>query len=141
MTPHVLLALAMTLGAPALKDPPKNALKLTGEWVVESQITYGRPIKSSIERRYSFGDDGKWTLTTKGKVLGSDRTYAIDAGKKPAAIDMKYSASVTYTGIIKVEGDTMTLCYSRNADERPKTFESPENSTVILIVLKRVKKE
>lgn len=137
----IILFTVFTLGAPALKDPPKNALEITGEWIVESQVTYGRSIKSSIERRYSFGDDGKWTLTTKGKVLGSDRTYAMDAGKKPAAIDMKYSASVTYTGIIKVEGDTMTLCYSRNADERPKTFESPENSTVMLIVLQRVKKE
>jgi hypothetical protein len=40
-----------------------------------------------------------------------------------------------------VDGNTLTLCYSRNVDERPTEFESPEGSTRILIVMKRVKKE
>ena len=136
---YATLMLAMTLGAPALKDPPKKELNIEGEWVVESQVTNGRQVKSTIERRYTFNKDGKWTLNTKGKIIGGERTYAIDATKKPAAIDMKYSSATTYTGIVKVEGDTLTLCYSRNSDDRPKAFESPENSNIILIVMKRAK--
>ena len=57
---------------------------------------------------------------------------------------MKLSAAATaaaYTGIVKIEGDTMTLCHSRNGDDRPTKFESPERTTIILIVMKRVKKE
>jgi uncharacterized protein (TIGR03067 family) len=131
----------LALGAPALKDPPKSDIKIVGEWIVESQVTYGRPIKTTVERRYTFSDDGKWTLNTKAKAGAVERTYKIDATKKPVAIDMKYTTAITYAGIIKVEGDTMTLCYTRKADERPTKFESPEESATILIVLKRAKKE
>jgi uncharacterized protein (TIGR03067 family) len=131
----------MSLAAPALKDPPKTELKIAGEWVVDSEVTNGRPLKTTIERRYTFADDGKWTLNTKGKTLGGEKTYSIDTSKKPAAIDMKYSAATKYNGIVKLEGDTLTICYTRNEAERPTKFESLEGSTTILIVLKRVKKE
>ena len=143
---NIFLITALVLSAPALKDPPKKDLNLAGEWIVESQTTNGRPLKSKIERRYIFSADGKWTMTTtKAKITPKlTRAFTIDDKNKPAAIDMKLSglaASTTYTGIVKIEGDTMTLCYSRNGDERPTKFESPEGSTVVLIVLKRVKKE
>jgi uncharacterized protein (TIGR03067 family) len=127
-----ILITALALSAPALKDPPKQELKIAGEWIVESQVTNGRPLKTTIERRYTFGEDGKWNLITKAKALNSNQ---------PAAIDMKYSVSLTYTGIVKIEGDTLTLCYSRNDDERPTKFESSEGSTFILIVMKRAKKD
>mgnify|MGYP000567540699 CR=1 FL=1 len=141
-----LLAVALAISAPALKDPPKQEVKLAGEWIVESQVTGGRPLNSKLVRRYIFSAEGKWTMTSaKGKATPTlTRTFTIDATKKPPMIDMKLSAAATanaYTGILKIEGDTMTLCYSRNADERPTQFESPQDSTVVLIVLKRVKKE
>ncbi len=142
----MILITALVLSAPALKDPPKQELKLAGEWVVESQVTGGQPLKSSVERKYIFSAEGTWTMTTaRSKITPKlTRTFAIDTMKKPAAIDMKLSATATataYTGIVKVEGDTLTLCYSRDAAERPTKFESPEGSTVLLIVLKRMKKE
>jgi len=141
-----ILITAFALSAPVLKDPPKKELKLASDWVVESQVTNGRPLKSKIERRYIFSADGKWTMTTNKTKVTPDltRTFTIDNKNKPAAIDMKLLPTATttaYTGIVKIEGDTMTICYSRNGDERPTKFESPEGSTVILIVMKRVKKE
>lgn len=140
----ILFSVALALGAPALKDPPKKDLNLAGEWIVESQVTNGRPLKSKIERKYIFSADGKWTQTTSTSKITPKltRAFTIDDKNKPAAIDMKLSALATstmYTGIVKIEGDTMTLCYSRKADERPTKFESPERSTFILIVLKRAK--
>lgn len=143
-----LLITVLVVGAPALKDPPKKELKIEGDWVVESQVTGGRPLKSSIERHYIFSADGKWTMTSaraKAKNAPSlARTYAIDASTNPASIDMKTSSGLTQpnmVGIVKIDGDTLTLCYSRAGEERPRTFESPENSSIILIVMKRVKKE
>ena len=143
---NTILLTAFAISAPALKDPPTKELNLAGEWIVESQVTNGIPLKSSVERKYIFSAEGTWTQTTsRTKVTPKlTRPYTIDDKNKPAAIDMKLSglaASTTYTGIVKIEGDTMTLCYSRKADERPTKFDSPEGSTVILIVLKRVKKE
>jgi uncharacterized protein (TIGR03067 family) len=141
-----LLITALAVGAPALKDPPKKELKIEGEWVVESQISAGRPLKSSIERRYIFSGDGKWTMTSskaKAKNAASlSRTYVIDATTNPASIDMKTSSGLAQpnmVGIIKVEGDTLTLCYSRSGEDRPKTFESPEDSSTYLIIMKRAK--
>src|SRR5687767_543850 len=100
---NTTLFLAMTLAAPALKDPPKKDVNLVGEWIVESQITNGRQLNSTYERRYSFTNDGQWSMTTKGKAIGSGRTFTIDTKTKPAAIDLKLSAAATaaaYTGIV-----------------------------------------
>lgn len=141
-----LLITALAVGAPALKDPPKKELKIEGEWVVESQVNGGRHLKSSIERRYIFSGDGKWTMTSsKAKAKNAPsltRTYVIDGSTNPPSIDMKTSSGLTQPnmiGIIKVDGDTLTLCYSRSGEDRPKTFESPEDSSTILIIMKRAK--
>jgi uncharacterized protein (TIGR03067 family) len=141
-----LLITALAVGAPALKDPPKKELKIEGDWVVESQITGGRPVKSSIERHYIFSADGKWTMiSSKAKAKNAPsltRTYVVDASTNPPSIDMKTSSGLAQpnmVGIIKVDGDTLTLCYNRTGEDRPKTFESPEDSTTILIIMKRAK--
>lgn len=141
-----LLITALAIGAPALKDPPKKELKIEGDWVVESQTTGGRPLKSAIERHYIFSGDGKWTMiSSKAKAKNAPsltRTFVVDPSTNPASIDMKTSSGLAQpnmVGIIKVEGDTLTLCYNRTGEDRPKTFESPEDSTTILIIMKRAK--
>lgn len=140
------IAIALICGAPALKDPPKKEVNIVGEWVVESQTTGGRVLKTTAETIYTFGAEGGWTITRKaGKAVGvGSRTYTVDPKADPPAIDLKLSAAAarpTYQGIVKVEGDRLTLCYTRSADERPTKFESPEGSNVILIVLRRMTKE
>ena len=72
------------------------------------------------------------------------RVYTVDAGAKPAAIDLKTSAAASQPsmcGIVRIEGDTLTLCYARTPDDRPTKFESPEGTTIIPILMKRAKKE
>lgn len=140
------LFVALTLAAPALKDPPKKELNIVGEWVVESQTTGGRVLKTTAEVTYMFGADGGWTITRKaGKAVGvGSRTYTVDPKADPPAIDMKLSAAAarpTYQGIVKVDGDRLTLCYTRSGEDRPTRFESPEGSNVILIILRRMPKE
>jgi uncharacterized protein (TIGR03067 family) len=140
-----LLFATIALGAPALKDPPKKEINIAGEWIVESQTTGGQALKTTVERRYTFTADGKWSMSNnkaKAKAASITRTYAIDTKTTPASIDMKASAALAQPnmlGIIKVQGDTLTLCYSRNGEDRPTAFESPEDSTIILIVMKRAK--
>jgi uncharacterized protein (TIGR03067 family) len=63
---------------------------------------------------------------------------------KPAAIDMKTStglAQPNMIGIVRVEGDTLTICYVGNDLERPKTFDAAEGSGATMLIMKRVKKE
>jgi hypothetical protein len=51
------------------------------------------------------------------------------------------AARPTYIGIVKMEGDRLYLCYDRGTGERPTRFDSPEGSTVILIIMRRVKED
>jgi len=140
-----LVVTVLVLGAPALKDPPKKEVNIVGEWVVESLTSGGAVAKSATPQTYTFSADGTWTVTRGGKAMGkTNRTYSIDKTTSPASIDLKTSAAAarpSMTGIVKVEHDVLTLCYSRGGEDRPTKFESPEDSTIILIVLRRVQKD
>lgn len=136
----------MTLAAPALKDPPKSDFNIVGEWVVESQITNGREMKTAPGRKYHFMADGKYTQTTaKAKAPSKiNRSYAIDTKTKPAAIDMKTSVGLeqpNMIGIVRQDGDTLTICYVGTGLERPKTFDAADGSNATVLIMKRVKKE
>jgi uncharacterized protein (TIGR03067 family) len=140
-----LLVIVLGLGAPALKDPPKKEVNIVGEWVVESQTSGGAMVKSPTPQTYTFSADGTWTVTRGGKAIGkASRIYTLDKTTNPPSIDLKTNAAAarpSMTGIVKVEHDVLTLCYSRGGEDRPTKFESPEDSSIILIVLRRVKKE
>lgn len=140
-----LLVTVLAVGAPALKDPPRKEVNIVGEWVVESQTNGGAMVKSATPQTYTFSSDGTWTVTRGAKAMGkTSRTYTLDKTTNPASIDLKTSAAAarpSMTGIVKVEHDVLTLCYSRGGEDRPTKFESPEDSTVILIVLRRVNKD
>jgi len=140
-----LLVTILAVGAPALKDPPKKDVNIVGEWVVESQTSGGAMTKSAIPQTYTFAADGTWTVARGGKAMGKiNRTYTLDKTTNPASIDLKTSAAAarpSMLGIVKVEHDVLTLCYSRGGEDRPTKFESPEDSSIILIVLRRVKKD
>ena len=140
------LILAMTLAAPALKDPPKKELNIVGEWVVESQITNGREMKTAPGRKYNFTADGKYTQTTaKAKVPSKiSRAYAIDTKTNPAAIDMKTSTALeqpNMIGIVRVDGDTLTICYVSTDRDRPKTFDAADGSGATMLIMIRMKKD
>ena len=69
----------------------------------------------------------------------------LDNSKKPAHMDMTQTArgkTETVLAIYKIEGDLLTICFSRGArgqpsSERPTGFESDEATKSDLLVLKR----
>jgi uncharacterized protein (TIGR03067 family) len=139
------LVLALTVAAPALKDRPNKAADLTGEWVVESSVANGRPRPGGKElQRYVFAADGTWTVYRGERKLNGDRAYRVDVAADPPAITLKYEPAEQdgreALGIYKVDGDTLTLCYTRTGSgRRPTAFESAPGSGVNLIILKRAK--
>jgi uncharacterized protein (TIGR03067 family) len=142
----LLLAAALTVSAPALKEKPKaTADEPTGEWEMQSTTVSGRQSVINGQLVYAFTKEGKWVTRRDGQELatGLDRRVEFDAKAAQPTIELILNPQVAtsrYQGIYKIEGDTLTICASRGKVERPTTFESPEGSGITLYVLKRVKK-
>jgi uncharacterized protein (TIGR03067 family) len=137
------LTAALTLGAPTIKDPPKKGIDIVGEWIVESQEQDGKPVKP-IAESMTFAADGKWARTLEGKLTKNSEKYVLDATAKPATLDLLFTRDTALRGlfgIVRVNGDTLTFCYSYRSDVRASKFEAAEGSGYALVVMKRKKKE
>jgi uncharacterized protein (TIGR03067 family) len=138
-----LLLLALALGAPAPKTdakPPADQHPLIGEWVVESEVSSGKPMNVSKRARVILTSD-RWKIKIEGET---ESCLSVNPKKDPPTIDVWNPTqgdeeASTCKGIYKLEGDTLTFCYSYK--DRPTKFESPPKSGIWLMKLKRVKSE
>jgi len=151
MYTSLLVGLAVTVGAPVTKekDPPKEAA-IVGEWEGTKAVAGGKEMpvpEGGI--RFEFTADGKLIIHEGKKDQPDTGTYKVDTKKDPAELDMippvnqKVAAPPSIPGIFKVDGDTLTLCFSKGPEattKRPTKFESTDGSDTILITMKRVKK-
>jgi uncharacterized protein (TIGR03067 family) len=134
-----LLFLTLVPTAPAPKDAPKPAADnpLLGEWVVESHVASGKvlPKVGKVETITITKD--RWQIEKESR---SESFLSLDPTKDPPHIDVWVpdQEENRARGIFKVEGDTLTVCYSLSPD-RPTKFESTPKSGHYLITLKRTK--
>jgi uncharacterized protein (TIGR03067 family) len=140
--PSLLIGLTLIVGAPAKKGPaPKDPTTLIGEWLGESGARGGKPENPPAGTTITFAADGKIRFKEGSDAKHEEGTYKSDSKKDPAEIDIVPSIAdkaPTILGIYKIEGDTLTLCFSMNG-ERPKAFAAPPGSEVMLVVCKRAK--
>ena len=137
----LLLGLALTVAAPGPKDPPpKGPPSLIGEWVVRKHVVGGKGVDGPVGSSVTFGEDG---TTTYLGLTRAPATFKVNTARTPAEVDFMpplISSASGQFGILKVEGDTLTLCLV-GAGDRPTQFESPTGSSVKLIVLRRAGKK
>jgi uncharacterized protein (TIGR03067 family) len=142
--PSLLVGLAIVVGAPGKKDPPaKDPPSLVGEWAGESGLRGGKPENPPPGTTLTFTADGKVKFKEGNNERAEEGTYKADPKKSPAEIDIvppDNEKGPTILGIYRIEGDTLTLCFSMGGD-RPREFASPAGSQVMLITCKRAKKE
>lgn len=121
-----------------LKDPT------LGKWVAESVTRDGKavdPLKGAVR----VHDGGKYTMTPAdgSKAAPSSGTYKLNGTKSPIEIDVTAKGGTydgkTLLGIVKVEGDTMTVAFAEPGKDRPTKFESAEGSGVVVAVYKKAK--
>jgi uncharacterized protein (TIGR03067 family) len=146
-----LLSLALVVAAPNLKDDPKKAPEIVGQWVLEKMSVGGKEAgRVGREMVYEFTADGQWLIKRDGVLNKTPpREIKYDTKAKPATVDVIYTAAVAgkggtsrnMLGIYKVEKDTLTICFSPNGGERPTKFEPVEGIPVMLMTLTRVKKK
>lgn len=133
-----MLAAALLLGAPTLKDDRKPANQPLGEWVIERLEFNGRPIETSSYHSLSITADAV-SLLMGSYRSSSEPTVFFEAGRGKAEVDYyPGDPKKLRKGIWKLEGDTLTICDAGRGVERPTEFTAPEGSKRSLWVLKRV---
>src|SRR5262245_8450094 len=107
MTSTVLVALAIAVGAPALKDKAAPAT-LVGEWDIEQCVAGGNP-KASVTNRWVFRADGtRAILSNQGKEVAAGN-YTIDSKAGTLELDATGTQTRPYPCRYKLDGDTLTL--------------------------------
>jgi uncharacterized protein (TIGR03067 family) len=134
--------LALVAGAPALKDPPAKPATVEGEWTVESVLVGGKPdgvIQQNPINKIVITSD-KWIVVRGGKPA-YETNLTLDPKQDPPHLDLAapiQGADVT-KAIYKLDGDTLIICYVQGGD-RPAKVESPTDSNVRMVTLKRLNK-
>lgn len=125
-----------------LADDKKDVT--AGKWTIESVSRDGKDV-AALKGATREHKDGSYTLTPvkDSTAKSSTGTYTLDASKSPIAIDMKPKGGTydgkTLLGIVKVDGDTMTICFAEPGKDRPSKFESSAGSGLVLAVHKAAK--
>jgi uncharacterized protein (TIGR03067 family) len=141
---RTLLALGMVVAAFGISSAADDKDPTKGKWVIES-VTRDGKANDALKGAVREHADGKYTLTPAkdSKAPATTGTYTLDTTKSPVAIDMKPKGGTydgkTLLGIVKVDGDTLTVAFAEPGKDRPKAFESKEGSGVVLAVHKKAK--
>ena len=147
MMSSLIFGLALTVAAPGVKEAPKKeAPTLVGEWVGETGVMGGKPKPPPPGTKLTFTADGKMVMADGDRPEQKmEGTYTSDPKKTPGELDLipgnaPAGRDERLAGIFKIEGDTLTICFAMDG-KRPTEFTSPGGSAVMLITLKRAKKE
>src|ERR1051325_5387132 len=116
--------------APAAPAPPAPLAQIQGSWqMVDYKLAGKMMAQSTIDNISITITEDEMRLVNKnakanGGVLYS---FSFDPSKSPATFDFKGKtlSKIGYTGILKVEGDLMTMSFVRESIERPKQFDVP----------------
>jgi uncharacterized protein (TIGR03067 family) len=133
--------LAASVAAHARGEEAVNAKNLVGTWTCVSAVIDGKPLAGETAGQLRLTLTPDRYKTERGDQVLFDSTYKVDVTKSPAQIDMigtegdlKDKAAL---GILKLDGDMLTMCYVMPGKERPAAFESQPQSGAFLVVWKR----
>ena len=136
------VCIGLFLSAATAQEAKKEA-SIVGEWNGEKAVRGGkeRPVPEGGVI-FTFTADGKFSVNEGKRGEKDVGEYKVDAKKNPPEIDITAPKEERkMLGIYKVEGNTLTLCFSDDKDAgRPTKFESPDGSRTMLITFKRAKK-
>ena len=142
-----VVASSLALGAPVPKEAPKKERPtIVGPWASE-KVTVGGKDQQTVAPdniQFEFADYGT-VVVRMGRDQPQSPAYKVNPKADPPEIDLTPAAGVKRPpslGIYKLAGDTLTICFDQEPGAaRPKSFESPAGSAVLVLTLKRVKKE
>jgi uncharacterized protein (TIGR03067 family) len=126
----LLVGLALTIGAPNLKDPPPS---LVGEWVAES-VTVGVGPSEPGSDRWVFSAEGTWAIYHREKVNGSGG-LTWDPKRSPGTLDLAHGSADLPVNLCRyrLDGDTLVLSVGHDPKIRPADVLPGKETTVWLL--------
>ena len=140
-----VVALGLAMATVAQKPSPDNvrpagekkeAVKLDGTYTIVSGEEDGKAIPAERLK-------GAVVRITDGKIVGTDKdrkelfaaTYKVDTTKKPWKIDMKSMEpkEASTTGLVKKEGDTLTIIYALPGGDAPTEFKTKAKQQMFVL--------
>ena len=139
------IAVVSSLVAPAAQgDETVTAKAIQGSWTCHSAVIDGRPLGDEIVKQLRLTLTADRYKSERGDQVLFDSTYTLDANKTPAHIDMVGTEGdlkgKSAPGILKLDGDRLTMCYVMPGKDRPTAFDSQPQSGAFLVVWKRAEK-
>ncbi len=141
-----IVGLALAVGAPGVKDPPKKAdvPAIVGEWEATELVAGGRLLTpaqlAEVKCGFEFTADGK----VKARLRGETRegTYTTAPGKEPAELDfLTGKAQEPKQAIFRIDKGALTICFVDGKGARPTKFESTAGTRTLLVTFKRAEKK
>jgi uncharacterized protein (TIGR03067 family) len=140
---YCLLATAALLwvASLAVADNAEDQKLLAGTWKPKTASLGDNKIDEMLLETVSLVyEPDKYTLTIGDKT--EKGTYMLDASKAPKAMDIFPTEGdnngKTFLAVYKIDGDSLTICYSLTPTVRPEDFEANSN-TLIVVRYERVK--
>jgi uncharacterized protein (TIGR03067 family) len=122
--------------------------KLQGTWRMQSAMYNGQPLMNDV--RWIFDGD-HMTVVLKGNYEGGVKgNFQLGTGDAPNTILIKYFDNPlanqgyyggSYTGIYKLSGDKLRVCYDMTGRQYPKSFDAGKGSLRMTYEFTREKTE
>ena len=131
--------LAVTLGAPAIKDKPAPKPTIEGEWQVVSRFDHGAASTDNNRWVFARGGSAEIREPVENQVV-LRLTFTLAPGGQENALDFYEGqghgkADLRQT-LYVIKGDTLTLSFSVGTAPRPTSLDPGTDNFVL--VLKRV---
>jgi uncharacterized protein (TIGR03067 family) len=136
--PFLPLALLLVVGCNALHEDanPSDLARLQGTWNAVMFADADKLAQGNGGLRLTISGD-RFAVTLEDRTT-AEGTIRVDANRSPKTIDFIDDNHVG-TGIYRLYGEELRICYDPVGTVRPTRFEVPSDSALKLLILKRGK--
>ncbi len=137
----ILFAAITLIGAEPPTDASKKDLdRIQGQWTVQQAQRDGKDASPEARDKMTVKIDGnKLTIDDTESARAESAELTLDPSKSPATVELKVTRpghQETLQGIYKIDGDMLSICWTKNGGARPTEFATKAGSDQVLFVLK-----